>query len=212
MTPTLIYFDIRGRAEPIRLLLADLEVEYVDQQITLSDWELHRDSMPFRRIPVYREDDLVIPEAFAILSYLGRKYDLLGANEPERIRCDATVEAWKDYGNRVANAFGAMSNSEDERRVFIEETQPALLRDLECFYESRSNVELFWAGPTPTVADYVAFNYIDSFQSPKTRQQFEALGAFHDAFAGRPNVRSYLASPQRPAALFYGPQGKIFPR
>jgi len=212
MTPTLIYFDIRGRAEPIRLLLADLKVEYVDQQITLSDWELHRDSMPFRRIPVYREDDLVIPEAFAILSYLGRKYDLLGANESERIRCDATVEAWKDYGNRVANAFGAMSNSEAERRVFIEETQPALLRDLERFYESRSTVEPFWAGPTPTVADYVAFNYIDSFQSPKTRQQFEALGAFHGAFAGRSNVRSYLASPQRPAALFYGPNGKIFPR
>ena len=30
--PTIIYFDIRARAEPIRLILEELGIEYEDQQ------------------------------------------------------------------------------------------------------------------------------------------------------------------------------------
>ena len=49
-------------------------------------------------------------------------------------------------------------------------------------------------------------------QFPALLSQFEALDAFHKDFAQRPNVGAYLNSSRRPAALFYGPNGKIFPR
>jgi len=212
--PEILYFDIRGRAEPIRLLLEDVGAQYTDRQITQDDWSTIRETTPFHRMPVYREGDLNIPETFAIISYLGRKFDLLGENEAARIRCDVTIEAWNDYGNRVANTFGALSNSDAARKMFLESEQPALLGNLEAFYVERDNKTAYWAGNSPTIADYAAFHLVDGLvnQFPDTMSQFGALREFHECFRVRPNIEAYLSSSRRPAALFYGPNGKIFPR
>lgn len=40
---------------------------------------------------------------------------------------DIAVEAWRDCGNRVANIFGARSNSDAARKEFVDTEQPALL-------------------------------------------------------------------------------------
>ena len=214
MKAELVYFDIRGRAEPIRLLLEEVGAPYEEHQITMEGWGAIRADTPFRRLPIYREGDLEIPETFAILNHLGRKFDLLGEDEAACIRCDVTIEAWKDYGNRVANAFGAMSNSESARQEFLETTQPELLTDLESFYLARNSGTSYWAGHSPTVADFAAFHLIDGIanQYPELLLRFSALKDFHEHFSNRPNINRYLDSSRRPAALFYGPNGKIFPK
>ncbi len=212
--PQITYFDIRGRAEPIRLLLEDVGVQYEDRQITLDEWPKLRDTTAFHRMPIYREGDREIPESFAIMNYLGRKFDLLGEDEDSRVRCDVVIEAWRDYGNRVANVFGALSQSEPARIEFIETEQPSLLKDLETFYLRKSTKTPYWAGNSPTVGDFVAFHLIEGIanQFPKLLSRFGALKEFQEHFSDRPNIRAYLISSRRPSALFYGPNGKIFPR
>ena len=212
--PQLLYFDIRGRAEPIRMVLFFLGVEFEDRQVTQEAWQELRSSTPFGRMPVYRDGDVEIPETFAILNHLGRKHGLCGVTEHDRIRCDITIEAWRDYGNRVANTFGALSHSEDARNHFLAEEQPSLLADLESFYLERDTATDYWAGASPTIADFAAFHLIEGLagQFPDVLKRFPALESFHGSFAALPKVKGYLESPQRPAALFYGPKGKIFPR
>jgi glutathione S-transferase len=213
-TVEVLYFDIRGRAEPIRLLLEDVGVAYEDKQISLEEWPAIRETTPFRRLPVYTAGDVQIPESFAIMNHLGREHGLLGEDEAARIRCDVTVEAWRDYGNRVANTFGALSKSEADRRAFLETEQPALLADLEAYYLARGTDAPYWAGTAPTIADFAAFHLLEGVanQLPELMVRFGALKEFHDAFAERPRIKAYLTSPRRPAALFYGPDGKIYPR
>ncbi len=213
LTPEILYFDIRGRAEPIRLLLEELGVDYVDRQITPEQWATIRTTTPFRRMPVYSEGDLRIPESFAILRYLGRKHGLLGTDETSRIRCDVTVEAWRHYGERVAANLGALSHSAEARAAFLDTEQPALLADLEAHYVARGSTAPHWAGSSLTIADFAAFHLIEGLtqRSPEALQATAALRAFHAEFAARPNVARYLTSPRRPAAMFYGPDGKVFP-
>ena len=212
--PQLLYFDIRGRAEPVRLLLEELAISYQDQQITLEEWPARKATTPFRRMPVYSVAGQQIPETYAIMNHLGRQYDLLGNSEAAKIRCDVTVEACRDYGNRVANAFGAQSGPASQRKEFINIVQPALLSDLQNYYLARDSQTIHWAGDTLTIADFVAFHLLEGLanQFPETLGEFTALSNFHGEFSQRPRIKSYLASPRRPAALFYGPNGKIFPR
>lgn len=211
--PQIMYFDIRGRAEPIRLLLEFCGVDYVDRQVTQEEWQSIRATTPFRRMPVYSEGDLVIPETFAIMNYLGRRYDLQGKSESARIRCDVTIEACRDYGNRIASVFGARSTNEDARKLFLKEEQPALLSDLEEYYLARDLTSPYWTGGKPTIADFATFHLIEGLenQSPNVLRRFDALRDFHGHFATLPKVKEYLTSERRPAALFYGPNGKIFP-
>jgi glutathione S-transferase len=212
--PQLTYFDIRGRAEPIRLILEDNEVTFEDNQITLAEWPELRSTTPFRRMPVYREGDLVIAESFAIMRYLGRRYGLLGEDEAASVRCDVAVEAWRDYGNRVGNVFGALSTSESARERFIATEQPALLNDLQAFYLEKATTEPYWAGNSLSIADFTAFHLIEGMtnQFPELLAQFGALQEYYQFFSRRPRIKEYLASSRRPAAIFYGPNGKIYPR
>lgn len=213
--PKIIYFDIRGRAEAIRLLLEDVGVDYEDVRVSREEWPEMRPTTPFGRVPIYREGSLEIPETYAILNHLGRQHGLLGVDRASRIRCDVTVEAFRDYGNRVATVFGALSGASDEARAaFVQEELPDRMAALESFYTEGKAGTGFWAGESATVADFVAFCSIEGIQnqSPKALSDFKGLQEFQARFSSRPRIRDYLASSRRPAALFFGPHGKIYPR
>ena len=79
--PTVTYFDVRARAEPIRLILEELGVQYEDRQITDQEWSRLRSSTPFGWLPVYRDGDLEIWQSNAIYRHLARVHDLYGSNE-----------------------------------------------------------------------------------------------------------------------------------
>lgn len=211
--PTLVYFDIRGRAEPIRMILSFLGVEFNETRVTLAQWEKSPLATPFGRMPVYREGPLEIPETYAIMNYIGRKHDLCGVREVDWIRSDVTAEAWRDYGNRIANLFGAKSTPDAARKKFLIEEQPALLADLESYYLQNEPDSGYWAGESITVGDFAAFHMVEGLerQSSNTLANFPALVAFYEFFAAQPRIKEYLESPRRPAALFHGPNGKIYP-
>ena len=210
--PTLIYFDVRGRAEPIRFVLEEAGENWEEQAVSLKEWDSNAPTTPFHRLPVYCEGTMQIPETFAILSYLGRKHGLLGANAEERMRCDVTIEAWRDYGQQLTAAFAA--EAESARQQFFERQNPKLLNDLETWYGGRGSRSVFWAGSL-TIADFVAFDSIDRLLqlAPNLLDRYERLVEFHLRFAARPAVNGWLESTRRhPALLYLGRDGqKLYP-
>ena len=85
--PLFGYWDLRGRGEAIRLLLAHAGVEY-DQKLYVcgegphfsrADWTDVKDSLSldFPNLPYYVDGNLRITESWAILKHIARKNDLL---------------------------------------------------------------------------------------------------------------------------------------
>lgn len=205
-TPIILYFDVRGRAEPIRLLLEEVGQPWEEQLYSLDEWLAEPPSTPFHRLPIYREGSLEIPETYAILSYLGRKHDLLGSNERERVRCDVTLEAWRDYYQRLGVVM--VPGMEALRAQFFEEQHPRLMEDLEIWYRAREPGSDFWAGSL-TIADFAAFCAIDDLmqRAPEILESFVTLRGFHRWFAARPKISTWLTSPRRQTAMSYSVQG-----
>jgi len=98
-----IYFDGRGRAEPIRLILELVGVQYEQPEITFESWPSVKPNYPFGQLPVYEElsagdeTTLIIPQSHAIFRYLARKHKLYGNSEEDRIRCEVIEEVFRDY-------------------------------------------------------------------------------------------------------------------
>lgn len=204
--PRLIYFDVRGRGEPIRMLLEEVGEAWEERLYTLDEWLAAPPETPFHRLPVYVEGSLEIPETMAILSYLGKKHGLLGTNAHERIRCDVTIEAWRDFAVRLAMVLSP--GAETHRKQFFEEQFPKLMTDLAAWYESREAGSDFWAGPL-TIADFIVFQQLDDLflRAPELLEPFRALMAFHDRFAARPRISAWLKSPRRQDGLSYSVLG-----
>ena len=214
-TPQITYFDIRGRAEPIRLLLEEAGVAYDEVQISQEQWPELKPGMPFGQVPMYREGDLELVQSHAILRYLARKHGLDGEDESQRVRCDIAIEAFRDLGDRMGAVFGALgSNRADHQKAFVKEELPERLAALERFFDANPVGPPFWVGEALTAADILAFNFLEGIEAafPGSLAATPHLRAFSEQFAERPRVQAYFQSDRRPAALMYGPNGKIYPR
>ena len=54
--PTLTYFDMRGRAEAIRLLFTDQGIVFMDRRIrSAQSWQALQGTLPLGRLPHYTD-------------------------------------------------------------------------------------------------------------------------------------------------------------
>lgn len=204
--PQLVYFDIRGRAEAIRLLLEEVGVEYDDLRISRHEWAELQPRTPFGQLPLFREGDLELAQSHAILRHLARVHDLDGRDEPERLRSDVAVEALRDADEQLGSALWRPGFA-NERTRFVEGELARSLRALARLFETSGAP--FWAGPSPTLADVFAFAFLEDVEAlfPGALAGAPPLAGFRERFAARPRIAAYLRSSRRPEAIMYGPSG-----
>jgi glutathione S-transferase len=65
---TLKYFDIRGKAEPIRLLLEETQVAYRDVRVTAEQWARQKNDtrILFGQLPLLIDGDMNIVQSYGI--------------------------------------------------------------------------------------------------------------------------------------------------
>ncbi|KAI0989210.1 hypothetical protein GJ496_009269 [Pomphorhynchus laevis] len=85
----LIYFDFTGRAESIRLLFSAAQVEFEDVRLTSEQWQAMKDSTPTGKLPLLEVDGKKLPESWAILRFLARKFHFEGLDEIQCAAADA---------------------------------------------------------------------------------------------------------------------------
>ncbi|MDI3290186.1 glutathione S-transferase family protein [Polyangium sp. 15x6] len=198
----LVYFDIRGRAESIRLLLAYARAPYVDRGIPRADWPSLKKTVPLGQVPVLLErssgGERVIPQSQAILRHLARVFGLDGTSEDERVRADIVAEtvvelraAW----NRVAYNPGWL-NDQAATDAHFRDVFPRFRALLEGLLEqSEERGALYFAGPTPTHADFLAFDTLESHREvvPSCLDGHGSLQRFLDDVRALPPIADYLA-------------------
>jgi len=211
--PELVYFNIRGRAEPIRLLLEEVGVAYTDTHAEPQWAELKRRT-PFGVLPLYREGELEIAECQAILRHLARVHDLYGDDEPESARCDTFEEALVD-AKRLVGMFPWRKEGEaTDPEAFKATELTALLERLERFLSGNPDAPQYAVGRRLSFVDLLGFSFIDDTDGlfPGALRGFVDLQAWHRSLAERPQIARYLKSGRRAAGIQYGPHGLIHPR
>ncbi|HYM36427.1 MAG TPA: glutathione S-transferase [Steroidobacteraceae bacterium] len=201
MTALITYFDVRGRAEVIRLIHEETATPYRERRIAVSEWPALKPTLPFGQMPTYEDGDLFIVQSHAIYRYLARKHNLYGANEREHVRCDIVEEAFVDAQNAIGGFYWNPEFAK-KRDEFAATTLTDLLGKLQRLFEQNANSE-YWVGNQLTLADFVAWHSLDYVRpfSQKTLDQFEKLNAFKKYFEARPRIAAYLRSDRRPKTL-----------
>src|SRR4051812_27055130 len=104
--PRIIYFDLRGRAEAIRLMFEELGEPYDDRRLRSSDeWAALKPHTPFGALPIYEEGELRFAQTQAIQRHIARTRGLYGRNEREHVECDVGVEALNEAAETLWRFF-----------------------------------------------------------------------------------------------------------
>lgn len=200
--PIITYFPIRGRAEPIRLMLEELGVDYEENPVALRQWRDLKPQMPFGKVPVYQEGDLKISESHAIYRYLARKYGLYGDSEHDVIRCEILEHVLSD----AIEAFGRLMWSpefDSKRQEFVDGPLTTTLTNLERYLGDLPRDPDYWVGHGLTYIDFLGWNYLDFVRAlaGDIIDNFPILKQLKRAFESRPRVKAYLQSDRRPATI-----------
>lgn len=213
--PTLIYFAGRGRAELIRLVLAEAGVEYDEHHVghgtppangrPTDIAELKAMAvLPFGAVPVWEEaGGPRLAQSAAIVNHLARQHGLRGSSPLEEARCDELLGAVDDVRGELRKIqLAAPGERAEVRRELQERVLPRWFGDLERHLKPRLGSGGFAVGSSLTVADLALWYLLELVKDNGLGASLEAcpaLLAFFDRIAARPGLASYVASPRRPA-------------
>ncbi|XP_047582441.1 glutathione S-transferase Mu 1 [Lutra lutra] len=209
MVMILGYWDIRGLAHAIRLLLEYTDSPYEEKKYTMGDapdydrsqWlnEKFKLGLDFPNLPYLIDGAHKITQSNAILRYIARKHNLCGETEEEKIRMDILENEVMD--NRIY--FARICYNPD-----FEKLKPGYLEGLPDkmkLYSQFLGTRPWFAGEKLTYVDFLAYDLLDILRmfEPKCLDAFPNLKEFVARFEGLKKISAYMKSSRfLPGPLF----------
>jgi len=171
----LYYFDARGKAEFIRLILAAADKKYEDSRFPINfggenkEWQAIKPSMPFEQVPVLEITDngntTKVGQSTAIARFLAQRFDLAGKTDLEQTLTHMYVEEVNDTTGDFGKIF--REKDEEKKKQLIEEFKKNTLSKNLGFFEKHlaKNNTGFLVGSSLTWADLAVFNLLDSIKN-----------------------------------------------
>nr|XP_060629234.1 glutathione S-transferase Mu 4-like isoform X1 [Anolis sagrei ordinatus] len=200
MSLTLGYWDIRGLAHAIRLLLEYTETPYEDKRYHLgeapdfdrSEWTSVKEKLgfDFPNLPYLIDGDRKLTQSNAILRYLARKHKMCGETEEEIIRMDILEYQVVDFATDLATLCYS-PDFEKLKPEYIKQL-PGKLKRFSQFLGDRK----WFLGNKITYVDFLAYDILDLHQmfQPKCLDQFKNLKDFLDHFEALEKISAYMKS------------------
>jgi len=209
-TYKLTYFNIRGKAEYVRLLFAAAGVDYEDHRIDReTEWPGLKDSSPFGQLPTLTIDGKhTFSQTLPIGRYISDKYGLSGKTDLDKLRADMIVHCVED----VLLAIVKVRFTEDPeakaklRENLKDQKLPEFLKHLEKLLIENNGGNGYYIGDSITCADIAVFNLLthlinlSGIEPAPTFDEYPKLKALSGKVKGNPKIAAWLA--KRPETPF----------
>jgi glutathione S-transferase len=210
---TIVYWNIVGLVQPIRLLLAQADADYVDVRIEggdashvdyKQDWLRAKEKLStvlhFPNLPYMLDSNGVnLSQTDTILKYLARKYDLMGVPGKEHV-VDLALDELKDIeGALIQRAY---PKGADAVAAWFEESGPKYVRTFTGLLQTND----FLTGDRVSVADFKLYSVLSKLRVVQNELSQvtvlnEAMNSFMKRIEELPSIKAYMAGPnyhQRP--------------
>jgi glutathione S-transferase len=215
--PTLIYFTARGRAELIRLVLAEAGVDYeervvghgtppVDGRPTDLAALKATGTLPFDAVPVWEEPSgLRLAQSGAIANHIARTHGLRGKTAIEEAQCDQLLGAVDDVRLELRRLVTVVAEQRSALREELSSTTlPRWLGYLDRLLRNNGGGTGYVVGAAVTVADLALWYLLEMIRDyglGGALERHPALVAFSQRVGNRPRIAEYLKSARRPPLM-----------
>jgi len=203
--PTLkyTYFNVKGRGETVRLLLAAGGMKYEDKRVEFGEWPALKAKTPWGSLPVMEVDGKPLGQSMTIARYVAREGGFVGKNSFEQAQIEAIVDQVTDMRETL---FTAKRKPEAEQAAafkdFAEKTVPSILPKLEQVAAANKEKPGVFVGGKMTIADVHFFSILEIMMGkmPDVLSTYPALKKIYDGVATNPRIAEYIK--KRPETPF----------
>ncbi|XP_066278309.1 glutathione S-transferase A4-like [Branchiostoma lanceolatum] len=197
--PKLTYFNGRGQAESVRLVLAAAGIEFDEKYVeTKEELEKLREGgdLLFLQLPLLEINGVKLVQVGAIVRHVARRAALYGKNNVESAKCDMLAEGARDF-NEI---FNALPFAPDRSAAEDEIQDNVLPRWLPIFEQALDdNGTGFLVGTGMTFADVALLEPLLTISElyPYALEDYSKLEDFLSYMREVPNLAKYLNSSHR---------------
>ena len=147
----LTYFDMDGRAAPVRICFHAAGIDFEDKRISFQDFMQLRESLRFNCVPTLEIDGEVVTQSNAMCRYVGKMAGLYPEDARQALYCDEALGAIEDLLHRMAPTFGLEGDElKAAREELVEGWMSVFLKGLNEMLERGGD---YFADDRLTVAD-----------------------------------------------------------
>jgi glutathione S-transferase len=200
----LYYFDLTGRAEPIRLLLTHAGVKFQDIRIPFKDWPQMKGKFELGQLPVLEVNGQKYCQSMAILEFLSAKYGYTPENFGLFSKAIFAMNTLDDLMSKVFPVVSSVStlNEEDKAaaiKEIIEKHGPLYIGAIEKLYKENPCKD-YLVGNKYSLGD---FYLLGAYRTLVADENFRK--PFFDKFVEKhPDLNAYLAKCLKDFAYYYG--------
>ncbi|CAL1548220.1 unnamed protein product [Lymnaea stagnalis] len=191
----LYYFDIRGRGEVARLILAAAGKRFEDIRFTLDDWPEYKKKAPYGQAPLLEVDGVIFAQSLAINAFLAREFGFHGKTSLEIFKIDEIAHLVEDFVLIVARNFHLNDEAEKTNGILAIKVNDATryFRFLEKILET--NGTGYFVGDRLTLADILFFDVVTGFCSAyvDVTNEFPMLKNNMSRVCGNAGISAYVA-------------------
>ncbi|XP_075698377.1 glutathione S-transferase P isoform X2 [Rhinoderma darwinii] len=192
---TIIYFDVRGRGQAMRMLMADQGLAWKEECLTFDAWlkgVLKRDAV-FGQLPAFKDGDLTLYQSNAILRHLARNHGLYGKNPREATLIDMVNDGAEDL--RIKYLHLIYKNYENGKEEYIKSLSTEF-GHFERLLAANNKGKDFVVGNEISFVDYNLLDLllIHLVLAPDCLSGFPLLSAYVKRMTSRPKLEAFLSS------------------
>jgi glutathione S-transferase len=102
----LTYFDMGGRAEPVRIAFHTADIDFEDVRISFPEFMEMRESLRFNCLPTLEIDGKIVTQSNAMCRYVGRMAGLYPEDDLQALYCDEAMGASEDLLHAITPTLG----------------------------------------------------------------------------------------------------------
>ncbi|KAM5140879.1 glutathione S-transferase P [Mantella aurantiaca] len=192
---TMIYFDVRGRSEAARMLMADQGVEWKEEVVSFDTWtkgDLKKEAV-FGQLPAFKDKAFTLYQSNAILRHLARNHDLYGKTPIEAAEIDMVNDGVEDLRLKYVRLI--YQNYDNGKADYLK-ALPADLCHFERILAKNNGGKGFIVGKQISFADYNLVDLLRNHQvlSPDSLSSAPLLSAYVTRISSRPKLEAFLSS------------------
>ncbi|KAI1708448.1 putative glutathione S-transferase 5 [Ditylenchus destructor] len=193
------YFNLRARAEPIRLIFKYAGQPFEDIRIKREDWPKLKPTFKYGKVPVLEVDGKQLNQSPAIAHYLGEKFGLAGKDEWEKAQVLELVNYHLDVSNELRPYFTALlglskgDTAALRKDVFLPAAPRIFPQYIKQVKESKSGF-LVPSGLTYVdfmVADYLEY-WISKLEPQFMKENYPEIGEYVNKVYSLPQIKEYV--------------------
>jgi len=191
----LTYFNLRARAEPARLILAQAGQDYEDARLPapwddMAPWQELKPNTPFGQLPVLNVNGVEIAQSMTVARYVAREFGLAGTNNLESALMDAIVDAVSEATEKMYNAYVFEKDEAKKAELtkkFNEDVLPSLLKNIE-----KGLKDDYLVGGTVSWADIILYHFVKELPSQDALKDAPKVAGVVERVANLPNIKKWV--------------------